>query len=191
MGRDLLVVGLGNPGPRYQHNRHNFGFMVLEKLAEECLYPVTWQEKFSGQITKITRDQITYTLLKPMTFMNLSGKSVARAVQFFGFALDDIVVVHDEIDLEFETVRVKAGGRTAGHKGLRSIKNTLGESGFNRVRMGVGRPEHGSVSDYVLSDFSIEEQRALSDVIHRGSLAVQMIAKEGMAAAMNEFNRRR
>ncbi len=189
MERAVLVVGLGNPGPKYNLNRHNFGFMVLEELARSTPFAPSWQEKFKGQFTKITAGDVSYTLLKPLTFMNLSGHSVSRAVQYFGFSLEQIIVVHDEIDLPFEAMRIKNGGGTAGHKGITSIKNELGDGGFARVRMGVGRPVHGSVSDYVLSDFSRDEQAALPDLLTRGSQAVQAIAREGITPAMNTFNR--
>jgi PTH1 family peptidyl-tRNA hydrolase len=187
----LLVVGLGNPGPGYQNNRHNFGFMVVDELVRKALFSAPWQGKFFGHYTKIAIDHLSYTVLKPMTFMNLSGKSVARAVQFLGFELHDTVVVHDEVDLAFNAIRIKEGGGTAGHKGLASIENMLGDGGFIRVRMGVGRPAEGSVSDYVLADFNPEERSLLGDIIGQGVAAIQMVAKEGVAAAMNAFNRRR
>lgn len=189
MERDVLVVGLGNPGPKHAWNRHNIGFMVLDELVRITPFPASWQEKLSGQIAKITLDGISYTLLKPLTYMNLSGRSVNRTVHYFGFDLGQLIVVHDEIDLPFESMRIKNGGGTAGHKGITSIKNELGDGGFVRVRMGVGRPAHGSVSDYVLSDFSKEEQAVLPELLSRGSKAVQAIATEGVVSAMNAFNR--
>jgi PTH1 family peptidyl-tRNA hydrolase len=187
--KDLLVVGLGNPGPRYASNRHNFGFMVVDELAGRS-GPVSWREKFSGQLSRIRLGDVTYTLLKPMIYMNLSGRSVSRAAAFFGFDSKDIIVVHDELDLEPGTVRVKNGGGTAGHKGLASIKELLGDADFTRVRMGIGRPARGSVTDYVLEDFSADERAGLGDILERGADAVQHIAALGVASAMNEFNRR-
>lgn len=189
MESSYLVVGLGNPGPKYAKNRHNFGFMVADELADRSLFP-SWREKFSGLFAKVQLGDFSFTLLKPMTFMNLSGKSVSRAVGFFDVPRENIIVVHDELDLAFGTVRVKNGGGTAGHKGITSIKNLLGHAEFPRVRMGIGRPEHGSVSDYVLKDFSADETISLHDVVKRGADAVQSIAESGVTAAMNEFNRR-
>lgn len=184
-----LVVGLGNPGPRYAGNRHNFGFMVLEKLLFRTGF-VTWREKFSGQVARVQLEGVSCTLLQPLTYMNRSGRSVSRAAQFYQVGISNIVVVHDEVDLEYGTIRVKNGGGTAGHKGLASIKRELGDAGFLRVRMGVGRPVHGDVSDFVLSDFSPDERVVLEDLVQRGADAVSTLVTSGVTAAMNEFNRR-
>ncbi len=189
MEKHFLVVGLGNPGPKYANNRHNFGFMVADELAGRVIVP-SWREKFSGLLSKIQLGDRQFTLLKPLTYMNLSGRSVSRAVGFFGVDLSRIIVIHDELDLAFGTVRIKNGGGTAGHKGIASIKELLGDGGFIRVRMGIGRPQHGSVSDYVLKDFTPDEAAGLEAVVKRGADAVQHIALEGVIPAMNEFNRR-
>ena len=188
MSRDVLIVGLGNPGPKYAGNRHNFGFMVVDLLAARHMG--TFRDKFNGALARVNVGLDSYTLLKPLTFMNLSGQSVSRAVQYFNFDLQSIIVVHDELDLPFGAIRIKNGGGTAGHKGITSIKNLLGDGGFIRVRMGIGRPVHGSVSDFVLKDFASDEAAALDDVVKRGADAVEHIARHGVIAAMNEFNRR-
>jgi peptidyl-tRNA hydrolase, PTH1 family len=187
--KSFLVVGLGNPGPKYASNRHNFGFMVVDELAGRA-GPVSWREKFSAELSRIRLGDVTYTLLKPMTYMNLSGRSVSRAASFFGLGSEEIIVVHDELDLEMGIVRVKNGGGIAGHKGLASIKELLGNADFTRVRMGIGRPNRGSVTDYVLDDFSADERAGLADLLERGADAVHHIATLGLASAMNEFNRR-
>lgn len=188
MSRDVLVVGLGNPGPKYAGNRHNFGFMVADLLASRHLGG--FREKFNGVLARVTVGRSAYTLLKPMTYMNLSGRSVSRAVQYFDFDIKDIIVVHDELDLPFGAIRIKNGGGTAGHKGITSIKKELGDGGFLRIRMGIGRPERGSVSDYVLKDFDVMERSELGDVVERGADAVELLIEKGAAAAMNTINRK-
>ncbi len=184
-----LVVGLGNPGAEYARTRHNFGFFVIDELFGQA-GGISWQEKFKGAFCRLRVDRLPVTLLKPMTYMNRSGSSVARAAQFFDYSPPQIIVVHDEVDLEFGTVRVKCGGGTAGHKGLISIKQQIGNAEFIRVRMGIGRPVHGDVSDYVLSRFSTEQEIILMDIIGRGVNAVTHILTSGATAAMNEFNKR-
>jgi peptidyl-tRNA hydrolase, PTH1 family len=162
--------------------------MVVDTLAARRV--TGFREKFSGALARIALGLDTVTLLKPFTFMNLSGRSVSRAAQYFNIAPADIIVVHDELDLPFGAVRVKQGGGTAGHKGLGSMKAELGDSGFLRVRMGIGRPERGSVSDYVLSNFTADERMDLSDVVARGADAVEMLIEKGAAHTMNRLNRK-
>ena len=188
MSKDVLVVGLGNPGPKYAGNRHNFGFMVADLLAAR--HWGSFRDKFNGALARVNVGLDSYTLLKPMTFMNLSGQSVSRAVQYFNFDLPDIIIIHDELDLPFGTIRVKNGGGTAGHKGITSIKKELGDGGFLRIRMGIGRPERGSVSDFVLKDFNSEERAELDDVVARGADAVTLLVEKGPAFAMNQLNRK-
>jgi peptidyl-tRNA hydrolase, PTH1 family len=162
--------------------------MVVDQLARRA--GETFRDKFNGTICRINTNLDTLTLLKPMTFMNLSGQSVARAVQFFNFSLSNIIVVHDELDLPFGAIRIKSGGGTAGHKGLASIKELLGDSDFLRVRMGIGRPDRGSVTDFVLKDFNVEERAELDDVVSRGADAVEMLIEKGPAQTMNQLNRK-
>lgn len=189
MSADPLVVGLGNPGPKYARTRHNMGFFVLDEVARRA--GVTgWHEKFSGLFVRTRVAHRSCTLLKPMTYMNLSGRSVSRALQFFAGEIGQLVVVHDEVDLPFGAVRVKEGGGTAGHNGLNSIKDQLGDPGFLRVRLGVGRPERGEVADHVLGGFSSEDLAELPDVVARGADAVEAVLADGVTAAMNAFNRR-
>ncbi len=189
MLNDALVVGLGNPGPKYEKNRHNFGFFVVDTLAAR--FGASFREKFRGAVARVhTPTSGTVTLQKPFTYMNLSGQSVSRAVQFFNISVSSIIVVHDELDLPFGTIKIKNGGGTAGHKGLTSMKQELQDAGFLRVRMGIGRPAHGSVSDYVLSDFNASERAELADIVDKGADAAQMIIDKGCAFAMNHFNRK-
>jgi peptidyl-tRNA hydrolase, PTH1 family len=185
----FLVVGLGNPGPKYQNTRHNFGFMTADGLAFR-IGETSWKDKFSAETVKGAAFGADITIIKPLTFMNLSGRSVVRAMQFFNIEIFNVIVIHDELDLDFGTVRLKKGGGCAGHKGLLSIKQETGSDDFLRVRMGIGRPEHGSGSDYVLSAFSKEESVFLKEACAKGSDAVQAVIEGGIDKAMNAVNRR-
>lgn len=186
----LLLVGLGNPGRKYDGNRHNVGFMVVDELARQKGF-ADFREKFSGVFAKGAVAGEDVVALKPMTFMNLSGDSVQPAAAFHKIAPRDVVVVHDELDVPFGEVRVKVGGGHAGHNGLRSLIDRLGTPDFVRVRVGIGRPPpgfRGEVADYVLSDFDAVERASLSDVVKKAVETVERIAKDGAQAAMNATN---
>jgi len=181
-----LVVGLGNPGKKYAHNRHNVGFVAVDRIREERAMP-EWREKFSGVFSR--GDDVM--LLKPMTFMNVSGDSVQPAVAFVKVDPAHVVVLHDELDLPFGEVRLKVGGGHAGHNGLRSIIQRLGTPDFVRVRIGIGRPPpgfRGEVADYVLSDFDASERAELSDVVARAVAAAAAVIEKGPALAQNAVN---
>ena len=184
-----LIVGLGNPGSKYAKNRHNVGFMVLDRLAS-ALGTTVSRSKFKGHYATATVEGRSVALLKPMTFMNLSGQSVVPARTFFNVTDANIIVVHDEIDLPFGTVKIKVGGGHAGHNGLRSIIAQLGGRDFIRVRVGVDRPVHGAVADFVLSDFSKEECDWLTDLIDRSVDALRLVLADGPHKAMNRINAR-
>jgi PTH1 family peptidyl-tRNA hydrolase len=184
-----LLAGLGNPGPKYARNRHNVGFMVLDRFAQAHAAPAL-RERFSGVFGKGSVDGRDVVLLKPMTYMNLSGRSVQQAMHFFKIELRDLVVVHDELDLPFGTVRIKVGGGTAGHNGLGSITESCGGAGFCRVRVGIGRPQSGSVEGFVLSDFSSAQSDELEDVLERATAALTDIVVRGTQAAMNAHNQK-
>ena len=185
----VLVVGLGNPGPQYAKNRHNYGFLVLDEIADSAAM-AGWQEKFSGQFLRTNLAGNKLLLLKPMTYMNLSGRSVARAVHFFRIPIENVIVLHDDLDLPYDEIRIKKGGGTAGHKGIASIAQELGDTGFIRVRMGIGRPVRGEVVNYVLDNFSIEENATLVENVIRGANVVNCIVSCGLTTAMNRFNKR-
>jgi PTH1 family peptidyl-tRNA hydrolase len=187
MEQRSLIVGLGNPGPRYAGNRHNVGFMVVDRLADDAALPLN-RAKFNGRYAAGSLEGKPVALLEPDTFMNLSGQSVAAARSFFNVALADILVVHDEIDLPFGTLRLKVGGGHAGHNGLRSMVAQLGAADFVRLRVGVGRPVHGEVSDYVLADFDREQRAWLPDLVDRSVAAVRLVLREGPLRAMNIIN---
>ncbi|MGB4056734.1 MAG: aminoacyl-tRNA hydrolase [Alphaproteobacteria bacterium] len=155
-----LFVGLGNPGVKYAGNRHNIGFMVADRIADDFGFP-GWRAKFQGRFAEGNLDGKKVILLKPETYMNNSGQSATAAAKFYKIAPDRIFVFHDEIDLAPGKIRVKKGGGNAGHNGLRSIQDHLGTPDFWRVRLGVGRPVHGEVHDYVLSDFAKQDKEGL------------------------------
>lgn len=160
----LIFVGLGNPGAKYAGNRHNIGFMALDRIAADHGFG-PWKARFQGQCCEGRLGSAKVLLLKPQTFMNLSGQSVGEAMRFFKLDTPDITVFHDEIDLAPGKVRVKDGGGHAGHNGLRSIHQHIGPH-YSRVRMGVGHPGHKeAVAGYVLNDFAKTDQDWLDDVL--------------------------
>jgi PTH1 family peptidyl-tRNA hydrolase len=189
MENGRLVAGLGNPGAQYAATRHNAGFMVVDELFSRH-GGTTWQEKWKGEFSRIRIGVGPVVLLKPLTFMNLSGRSVARAAVFHQFEPGSLVVVHDDLDLELGTVRVKVGGGTGGHKGLNSLKAELGSADFVRVRVGIGRPVHGTATEFVLQRFRPDEMPILTNVIARAADAVESVIEHGTNRAMNEFNQR-
>lgn len=184
-----LIVGLGNPGPKYAGNRHNVGFMVTDHLAERWRAPA-WREKFSGRFTKTVVAGEDVVLLEPLTYMNLSGESLQKAMRFFKVSLEEVVVVHDELDHPYGEVRIKVGGGTAGHNGLKSIVQHCGGNGFTRVRFGIGRPKHGPVDKYVLSDFSSDERIDVDSLIARAADMAEAVVRDGTEKAMRTFHRR-
>ena len=152
-----LIVGLGNPGSEYINNRHNLGFMALDSLSAHYQFE-HWKSKFDGMFSSKVLGSEKIILVKPQTYMNLSGFCVAKFKQFYKVNNDDIFVIYDDIDLSFGDKRLKQGGGDAGHKGVRSISQHLGKKNFNRIRIGVGRPkERDDVSSFVLSNFSKTE----------------------------------
>ncbi|KCV81986.1 peptidyl-tRNA hydrolase [Actibacterium atlanticum] len=159
-----LLVGLGNPGPKYAGNRHNIGFMALDRIAEDHGF-APWRSKFQGLLAEGRLGREKVLLLKPETFMNRSGQSVGEAMRFYKLTPEDVIVLHDELDLAPGKCRVKQGGGHAGHNGLRSIHGHIGES-YGRVRLGIGHPGHKDrVSGYVLADFTKADQSWLEDLL--------------------------
>ncbi|GAA5227065.1 aminoacyl-tRNA hydrolase [Paeniglutamicibacter antarcticus] len=185
-----LVAGLGNPGPGYAHNRHNIGQMVVDELAART------GGKFK---THSSRAQILegrlgiggprLILAKPMSFMNLSGGPVANLAKFFGVGNEHVIAVHDEIDVPFDTVKIKFGGGEGGHNGLRDISKALGTKDYLRVRVGVGRPPgRMETADYVLKDFSKDEKKDLPFLVDTAADAVEELMKNGLEAAHRKFH---
>jgi peptidyl-tRNA hydrolase, PTH1 family len=185
----LLVVGLGNPGREYARHRHNVGFMVVDELVRRT--GASFRSKFSGELAETRLDGARVAFLKPQTYMNESGRSVAGAARFFKVDPAALLVVHDEGDFDLGRLQVREGGGLAGHNGLRSISRALGTQEFLRLRVGVGRPERGDprpLADYVLSNFAPHDNA--EDVIARAADAVETVAREGLDAAQRRFNER-
>ncbi len=186
------IVALGNPGRNYAHTRHNAGWLLADRIADG--QNAQWQQKFKGELTRVTLGGAGQNeplwLLKPMTFMNLSGHPAQAMAQFYGLKPQEIVVLHDDLDLPFGRVQIKAGGGHGGHNGLRSLVAQLGSAEFARVRIGIGRSPNAAmdVADWVLSSFSALEHAELPDVIDRASVALNAIASLGVHAAMNRCN---
>jgi len=185
-----LIVGLGNPGPEYAATRHNIGFMATVCLAVRN--GISLKRKGHQGLYGVGRVAGTEaTILLPQTYMNRSGASVASACQSLGVEPGDLVVVHDEIDLAFGTLRIKAGGGHGGHNGLRSIAGSLGETLYSRLRLGVGRPPTGGdVSRYVLSCFNAAERAQLNEYLEKAADALELLVQKGPQEAMNLYNNR-
>jgi len=184
---DLLVAGLGNPGREYERTRHNAGWMVIDELARR--HEGSFRSKFDGQLSEVRLDGLRLALLKPETYMNVSGKSISAAGRFFKVEPESLLIVHDDVDLEAGRLQARAGGGLAGHNGLRSIASALGTQDFLRLRVGVGRPGRGDrrpVADYVLSPFSADED--VDALISRAADAVETIARDGVEPAQQRFN---
>ncbi|RJO71866.1 MAG: aminoacyl-tRNA hydrolase [Myxococcales bacterium] len=185
-----IVAGLGNPGERYASTRHNIGFRVADELARRHAASA-FRGRFRAQAADASIAGERVLLLKPTTYMNLSGQAIQEALAFYKLAFEDLIVIHDDVDLDFGVMKVRAGGGDAGHKGIRSAIGQLGSDAFTRVRMGVGRPRFGEpVVDFVLKSFYPPEQALLDEWVAKGADAVEAALKDGATAAANVFNRR-
>jgi len=186
---DLLVVGLGNPGREYATTRHNVGFMVADELARR--HGGSWRSKFSGEVADLRVDGARLALLKPQTYMNESGRSVAAAATFYRVDPESLLAIHDEVDLDLGRMQARLGGGLAGHNGLRSLASALRTPEFLRLRIGVGRPERGDprpVSDWVLSPF--EPEADVGALVGRAADAVEALVRDGLEEAQQRFNER-
>ncbi len=185
-----IIVGLGNPGRKYEHTRHNVGFMAVELLAKHLSVGIT-QEKYHAVIGKSRIGSEEVLLAKPQTYMNDSGRSVAAIIRYTYSAVSDIIVLHDDLDLPLGSVRVKTGGGHGGHNGLRSIIEHLGSSDFIRVRIGIGRPmQNIDAADYVLSSFVTDERGLARAAAAKAAEAAKSIVLEGPTRAMNSYNQK-
>jgi len=184
----VLVVGLGNPGPQYAGNRHNIGFLVADELAARV------GGKFKGHRSgaEVVEGRLSgrrVVLAKPRSFMNLSGGPTVAAARFYKVAPADVIVVHDELDLPFATLRLKLGGGDNGHNGLRSITSSLGTRDYYRARFGIGRPPgRMDPAAFVLKDFSAQERKELPFALDRAADAVEALITKGLAEAQNEYH---
>jgi PTH1 family peptidyl-tRNA hydrolase len=184
-----FVVGLGNPGKKYQPTRHNLGFRVVDELAARQM--ITVQKEICGILTgQWVQSGEAILLGKPQTYMNRSGVAVAQLLQYFHAAADDLLVVYDDVDLPFGRIRIRTQGSAGGHRGLASVIENLAGAPFARVRVGIGRPpESVETADYVLQPFDSEQALQLEDLVGKTADAVMAFLNEGAEAAMREFNR--
>jgi PTH1 family peptidyl-tRNA hydrolase len=185
-----IIAGLGNPGDQYRMTRHNMGFLVLDALADDAGIAGR-KKKFDALIGDGRLGGHRVILVKPQTFMNLSGQSLRQVVDFYQITPEDLIVVHDDLDLPFGTVRIKVGGGDGGHKGVRSAMDHLGGGAFTRVRLGIGKPSFkDDTEDYVLQRFPKTDLETLAEVVRNACEAVREILDAGARSAMNRFNTR-
>lgn len=185
---DKLIVGLGNPGIKYAHTRHNIGWEVFDYL--DCASRLQWKEKFKGYYAVLDHQGSKIFFLKPQTFMNLSGESVAPLMNFFKITLDNVLVVHDELDLPYGVGAFKDGGGLAGHNGLKSISAHCGGAGFKRLRLGIGRPLFGTVSDWVLAKYLDDEEAVFRDYMEGAAKAISLYIDEDFQKAASVFSKK-
>jgi len=185
---NTLIVGLGNPGLAYRHNRHNVGFMVADALADKLEIPLK-RVKFKAQIGNGKLEDIPIIIAKPLTFMNNSGEAVAPLVRYFKVPLERLLVIHDDMDLPLGTLRMRPSGGSAGHNGMLSIFDKLGTNAIPRLRVGIGRPPgRMDPADYVLQDFPKSDEELLKMVIAQACEAALAFITTGLEKAMNTYN---
>ncbi len=184
-----MVVGLGNPGPRYRYTRHNAGFMVIHRWAK-ALGVRLLSRRFEGRCSPASFQDRELLLLCPQTFMNLSGRSVKSCSESLGVGINDILVVHDDLDLPLGRVKVAQKGGGGGHKGIQSLFEHLGTREFSRVKIGIGRPRQGEpVDEFVLSPFYREDRAAVEAALQKAVHACELFVSQGIETAMNQINR--
>ena len=182
-----LIVFLGNPGIEYEKTRHNIGWMIADSCS--ATQYVNWQNKFKGVYGQSSIQGQKFFFLKPEIYMNKSGESVQALAHFFKIKPENILVVHDDIELKFGQIEFKKGGGLGGHNGLRSIVNRMGTKDFFRFRLGVDRPKHGDVSSYVLGKFSEDERIVLPNYLEKASEALVYCLEKGIEAALKKYQR--
>jgi PTH1 family peptidyl-tRNA hydrolase len=183
-----LFVFLGNPGSQYTNTRHNIAWQLVDFVSE--FRQANWSKKFKGEYCKVNMGNNSVVGLMPHTFMNLSGESVVACSQFFKINPAEILVVHDELDLEYGQIMLKDGGGVAGHNGLKSIMNLMGTKDFKRLRMGIGKPNHPNISSFVLSDFSKDEKIDLDDYFSNTASVIEKCANQDFKKLQNNFNKK-
>ena len=189
MSRVSLIVGLGNPGSEYEHTRHNAGFWFLDALARQHNVSFKAEKKFHGEIARFKHNGEDVWLLKPLTFMNLSGQAVQALAHFYKISLDEILVVHDELDLSVDTARLKKDGGHGGHNGLRDITSKMGGNNFLRLRIGIGHPgEKSKVTNHVLKKASTDDQISIERNIERALNILPLVIEGEVQKAMNELH---
>jgi len=187
-----LVVGLGNPGRQYENTRHNVGFKAVTKLAKRLKAELSFKSNLDSLSCRTDVSGSDVVLLLPQTYMNNSGQAVVLAMKKYNIKPENIIVVHDEIDLLPGTIKIKNGGGSAGHNGIRSIISSVGSGGFIRIRIGVGKPECDGQTgaEYVLSDISGKDKKEIGRCIDNACDAIESIITEGIVSATNVFNKR-
>ena len=185
----FLIVGLGNPGAQYAKTRHNFGFMVLEQLASKWNIKLSNKSRYSGFLGQGKICDKPVNLLLPMTYMNLSGRSVKATMSYNNIPLEKLIVAYDDIDLNFGQIRLRSNGGTGGHKGMESIASSLMSKEFNRVRLGIGPKMFPELSDYVLAEFTKDERESLPNIIDNAVLAIESLMSYNIDKAMQDFNK--
>jgi peptidyl-tRNA hydrolase, PTH1 family len=187
--KSFMIVGLGNPGPRYSKTRHNIGFEVIDAISREFVISL----KMDPANARIGEGRIQgrqVVLVQPMAYMNLSGNPVCQLAQSFGLSCEDMLIVHDDMDLAFGRIKIKEKGGSGGHNGIQSLIDAFGGGDFVRLRMGIGRPEAGmNAADYVLSSFTSEESKRVDSIISRARDAAVTVLCNGAKEGMNLFNR--
>ena len=189
MSRVSLIVGLGNPGSEYERTRHNAGFWFLDELARQHNLSFKFDKKFHGEVARYKHAGEDVWLLKPTTFMNLSGQAVQALAHFYKINLDEILVVHDELDLSVDTTRLKKGGGHGGHNGLRDIASKMGGNNYLRLRIGIGHPgDKNKVTDHVLKKASTDDQISIERNIERALNVLPLVIEGEIQKAMNELH---
>lgn len=182
----FLIVGLGNPGKAYERTRHNIGFMLVDRLASLGGMRFSVQGNVCRAKGIIAGEDVV--LLKPLSYMNLSGTVVSRVMRELNASIESVLAVYDDCDLPLGKMRFRKNGASGGHNGVRSIIESVGSAGFSRLRLGIGRPEEGELKDYVLSPFSGSEKPALDESLSRAVSGVEVFLRDGVDVAMNGFN---
>ncbi|MDA8440817.1 MAG: aminoacyl-tRNA hydrolase [Peptococcaceae bacterium] len=184
---DKVVIGLGNPGREYALNRHNVGFLAIEHIATK--FNVNFRSKFQSQIGECEIASLKIMLVKPQTFMNLSGRAVREILDWYKLQPDDIVIIHDDMDLPFGKIRLRAQGSPGGHNGIKSIIHEISTANFSRIKIGVGRPPDGwDAADYVLGNFPAAVLPELNSILETVVESVQDVLVNGIKTAMNKYN---
>lgn len=183
-----LFVGLGNPGKKYEKTKHNIGFMVIDSLSKRLNIPLN-ESKFNGQFGSGLVDGEKVFLLKPLTYMNLSGECVRPFMDYFKISPEDLIVIYDDLDLPVGKIRLRQKGSAGGHNGMKSVISAIGTENFHRLRVGIGRPENRQpVVDYVLSAFAEEDQEVIEDVVEKCSEACEKAIHSPFIEVMNKYN---
>ena len=186
MAEPLLVIGLGNPGPQYEKTRHNIGFVVADVLAARLGGSFKVHKRSGAEIITGRLGNRPVVVAKPRTYMNESGRHVGPLAKFYSVSPADVIVIHDELDIDFGKIRLKLGGGEGGHNGLRSVVNALGTKDFQRVRIGIGRPPgRKDPADFVLENFSAAERKELSAICEQAADATELLIETGLEPAQN------